>query len=103
MGGDVARDVHADRGELAVFHPHAGEVRPLAGPGTRPDPFLRERGDEGPLKRPHIADHVVDPDDRVADQLTRPVIGDFAAPVGLHDVDSLHPVPLLAHRQLARG
>ena len=42
-------------------------------------------------------------DDRVADEPAGAVIGDAAAAVGVHDLDPLHPVPVLAHRQLVGG
>jgi hypothetical protein len=42
-------------------------------------------------------------DDRVADELSGAVIGDAAAAVGFRDLDPLHPVPVLAHRQLIGG
>ena len=41
--------------------------------------------------------------DRIADELAGPVVGDAAAAIGLADLDSLHPVPVLAHRQFGRA
>ena len=41
-------------------------------------------------------------DDRIGDQLSRAVVGDPAAAIGLDDLDPLHPVPVLAHPELAR-
>ena len=49
-----------------------------------------------------MGDDIIDTDDRVADELARPVIGDLAAAVGLDDFHPLHAVPVLAHRELAR-
>ena len=67
---------------------------------------MRERGDRHLLQPPHVLMHVVavgpQRDDRVGDQLARPVVGDAAAPVGVADLDPLHLVPLDSHRQLGR-
>ncbi len=101
---DAALHVHADRSDLAFLDPHAGEIRSVvvAGAGIR-DALCAERGHDRLLKRAHVRDDVVDPDDRIADELTGSVVGDLAAPVGLDHLDPLHPIPVLAHRQLTRS
>ena len=68
----------------------------------RVDPLVRERGHQGALHRAHVDEDVVDPHDRVPDELARAVVGDAPAAVGLDHVDPLREVPRLAHRQLAR-
>ena len=66
-----------------------------------------ERRDHHPLHAPDVVVDVVavraQAHDRVADELAGAVVGDAAAAVGLGDLDSLHPVPVLAHRQLVGG
>src|SRR5579862_5164388 len=103
MGGDSARDVHADRRDLPVLDPNAGEIRPVLGTGPGRNALLAQGGDQRLLERAHVGDHVVNPDDRVADELPGTVVGDLATAIGLDDVDPLQAVPLLAHRELARG
>ena len=99
--GHPAREVHADRGDLAVLDPHAGVVAALGLPRARLDPGLGERGDDRALHRAHEHEHVVDAHDRIADQLAGAVVGQLAAARGLDDVDALGAAPVLAHRQVA--
>ena len=69
----------------------------------------RERGDHHPFERsneredvgPSAPEHAGDLDDRVSDQLAGTVIGDPPTAVGVFDLDALHPVPVLAHAELA--
>jgi hypothetical protein len=102
VGGDAGGDVHADRGDLALLDPHARELAALLRAATRGHAHLAQSGDQSPLQRRDVLDDVVDAHDRVADQLPRPVVGHLAAAVGLDDVEALHPVPVLTHRELAR-
>ncbi len=75
-----------------------------------PTPCVGEGGDHHPLEQ---ADEGVDVglaapagarevDDRIGDELAGAVVGDPAAAVRLGDLDALHPVPVLAHAELAR-
>ena len=77
-------------------------VRPVE--DLRRDPVSRERRDHHRLQSPDVGVDVIavgpEVDDRVGDQLTRPVVRDAPAAVGLGDLDALHRVPVLAHRQL---
>ena len=66
-----------------------------------------QRLDRHPLQPPHVLVDVVavglQRDDRVGDQLPRPVVGDAPAAIGVVDFDPLHLVPLGLHRQLLLG
>jgi hypothetical protein len=99
MGRHAARDVQADRGDLALADPDAGERAPLA--RVRLDPLGRQRGDDRLLDRADEGGDVADPHDRVADELPGAVVGEAAAAVALDDVDALRAIPVLAHRQVA--
>ena len=79
--GAAARDLHADGGDLLVAHPDAGISRLAVGR----DAELGERVDEHTLERAHVGHDVAQAvapvgqrDDRVPDELARPVIGDVA-------------------------
>src|SRR5579875_3329297 len=98
--GDAARDMDADRGDLALPDPHAGVVWPLVAARTCVDSLFRQRGDERPLERAHVADDILLPNDRVADQLPGAVVGDLPAAIGVAYLDPACAIPLLAHRQL---
>jgi very-short-patch-repair endonuclease len=98
----AARDVDADRGNLPLANPDAGEIGPLVRTRSGSDPLQRQRFDESPLERADVADHVVQSHDRISDELSRTVVGDSAPAVGVDHIDALHQVPLFAHRQLAR-
>ncbi len=87
VAGPVPGDPDANGGDLLVADPDAGP--PVDAPGR--DAEVGERADEDLLELAHVSDDVADPgagsgdgDDRVADQLAGPVVGDVAAPVGLH-------------------
>ena len=84
---DAARDVHADRGDLALAGPDAGVVGPLVGARAGVEPGVGERGDDRALDRAQVGDDVDDPHDRIADELTRAVVGELAAAVDVDDVD----------------
>ena len=101
VGRDPLLDVDADRGDLALPHPHAGVVGALLGARARLDALLGERRDDRLLHRAQVGDDVADAHDRVADELAGAVVGDAAAAVDVDDVDALAAVPGLAHRQLA--
>src|SRR5204863_198396 len=93
--------VDADRGDLAVVDPHAGEVRALLGAHARRYALVGERGEQRALHGAHELDDVVGVHDRVADELAGAVVGDAPAAVDVDDVDALGAVPVFAHRQLA--
>jgi hypothetical protein len=101
MRRDPALDVHADRGDLALLHPHAGVLDPVLWAVAGGDPLVGERRDERRLDPAQVRDHVVDADDRVADELARAVIGELAAAVDRDDVDPLLGVPRGRERQVA--
>ncbi len=85
--GAAATQAHADGRDLAVLDPHA---RVAVESGRTGEPEVRERVDQQLLDRAHIGDgvgHAAAPlaghrEDRIADELTRPVVGDVAAAVG---------------------
>ena len=84
---DAARDVDADRGDLAVLDPHAGVVAAASRRGRGRTPASPQRGDERRLHRrarTRARRHV---HDRIADELAGAVVGQLAAAVGLDDVD----------------
>ena len=79
--------------------PHAREpVEDLGG-----DPVVAERGDRHLLEPANICVDVVvgQSGDRVGDELPRPVVGDLTPAIRLAHLDPLHPVPVLAHRQMS--
>ena len=83
------RDLHADRGDLLVADPHAGE--PVL--AVRVDAEAGERVDQRGFEPADVRDDVgraVAPlrqrDDRVADELAGPVVRDVAAAVGVHEL-----------------
>ena len=86
--GHALGDPDADRGDLLVAL-HSAD--PDAGAAL--DPLARhaelgEHVDEHALESAHVADHVDrfgEPEDRVADELARPVPGDLAAAVDIDD------------------
>ena len=78
-GGDFAR-----RSAPAGRHPHSGAAVDAAYLQTHVGAHLDQRF----LDAPNVIDHIErlgQPDDRVADQLARPVPGDLAAAVGVDD------------------
>ena len=85
MPGHPTAERDADRGDLALADPHAAEPRAL----PRGDAEIGERRDEDALEHLEIPAHVgpegAEPDDRVADQLPGPVVGDLAAAVRPED------------------
>ena len=89
VAGHPARDAHADGGDLFVADPHAG--KPLDAPAR--NPILGDRTDQHLFDVAHVAVHVtairLEVDDRVADQLARPVIGHVAAAPCLMDFDGV--------------
>ena len=87
VAGPVPGDPDANGGDLLVADPDAGP--PVDAPGRD------ARSASAPMRTSsrlaHVSDDVADPgagsgdgDDRVADELAGPVVGDVAAPVGLH-------------------
>ena len=93
-------DVHADRGDLALAHPHARRAcgRAWCAASTPASPSAATiarsivRMYSGTLRHVH---------DRVADELPGPVVGELAAARGAHDVDAALAVEGLAERQVA--
>ncbi len=69
------------------------------------DPEVAERRDhrllESSYVREDVSVHRADVEDRIRDQLPGAVVGDLPAAVRLGDLDPLHAVPVLAHRQMA--
>src|SRR3954454_1180253 len=102
VGRYAAGQVHADRGDLAVLHPHAGVVAALRLAGAGLDAGLAERADDRALHRAQEDEHVVHAHDRVAHELAGPVVGQLASPRRPHHVDALGAAPLLSHRQVTR-
>ena len=90
VAGAPVGDPHADRRDLLVADPHAGEP---VGARSGLDTEIGERGDEHRLEPAHVRDDVAlagaplgERDDRVADELPGPVVGDVAAAVGPHEL-----------------
>ena len=79
---DPFSNAHADGGEFAVFHPHAGQSVAAAGGhaecGAGADEGVFEAAEMGV----QITSARVEIEDRIADQLARAVIGRLAAAVG---------------------
>src|SRR5205823_13038205 len=79
--GHPAAERDADRGDLALADPHAGQ--PRAPP--RRDAESGERRDEDTLEHVEVPAHIgpegAEPDDRVAHQLPGAVVGDLATAV----------------------
>ena len=75
-------------------------------PSNRPrlDAVVGERGDHrrAPCLPTKAGTLIPEPEvhDRIGDELSGAVVGEPAAAVGVDDLDPLHPVPVLAHRQL---
>jgi len=101
--------VYADRADFGPAHPDSRTFRNA----VRLDVEIRQRVDHGLLDRPHVRAHVALPfaqiQDRVADDLSRPVIRDVAAAVGGMKSDAgaaqdffagqqVFPVAVAAHR-----
>ncbi len=103
MCGNAARDVYADRGDLAVGYPHACVVDALIATRARLDSVLAERRHD---RRLHLAQVGADVDHahyRVADELPGAVVGDLAAAVGGYDLDAVPMVEVTAEGQLIVG
>ena len=102
MGRDAARDVDADRRDLALAGPDAGVVGAVVGPraglDARPSASAATIAS---LDRAQVRDDVDDPHDRIADELAGAVVGELAAAVDVDDVDPPRAVEVLAERQLA--
>ena len=61
VGGHAARDVDADRRDLAVLHPDAGVVRAVLGARPRAGHALgAQRRHQAPLQRAHVRHDVID-------------------------------------------
>ena len=93
MHGPGPGEPHPDGGHLAG--PGPGRVDPHAGVAVHParvEPQAGQHVDEHLLQPPDVGGGVGHPaaplagdsEDRVADELAGTVVGDFAAPVGLH-------------------
>ena len=76
--GDPLPDADADRGDLPLARPHSRQPRDGMGPDAEPGQGIDQRGLDGPDEPVHVGP--LHPDDRVADELPRPVVGDVAAP-----------------------
>jgi hypothetical protein len=78
---DPSADVHADGGDFALAHPDARQFRNAA----RLDAKIRQSIHQHLLDGAHVGTHVALPfaqvQDRIADDLSRPVIGHIAAAV----------------------
>ncbi len=124
--GDAAAHVDADRADLPSLSPwdagfsdgralgpdlarldgriarcpHAGQP----GEHLSRNVEIGKRADHRCLECPHVrvdvAVHRSEVEDGIGDKLPGPVVGDLPAAVGLGDLDALHPVPVLAHRQV---
>jgi hypothetical protein len=100
--GGTACDADTDRGHLARRAPLVGRyphpAAPLDLPGAG-QPDLGAHVDQQPLDPAHVRDHVHrfgEAQDRVADELPRPVPGDLSAPVDVDDLGAVdRPVPRL--------
>ncbi len=99
MGGQPAREVDADRGDLAPPHPDAD---PLALAGGGHDAVVGEQRDQRRRQVPDVAAQVAavgrQVEDGVADELAGAVVGDLAAAVGLDHFDAA-PRPLGRRQQ----
>ena len=102
VGGDAARDAHADGGDLRVADPDAGlrSERPAAMPkraSTSISTASSERTyHDGP------SPYAADVDDRVADELAGAVERHVAAAVGAVDFSAARQERLLAEQQVLR-
>src|SRR5262249_40014812 len=85
MPGHPAADADADRGDLSLLDPDAGQTSDP--PGTHPDG--RERIDHHLLEGSYVPVHVLampaQVEDRIADQLPRSLIRDLPSPPRAHD------------------
>ena len=88
VAGDPARDADADGRQLLVADPDAGQSRDASARRCR----NRRRPDQHLFEVAHVPVHVaaigLEIDDRVADDLAGPVIGDVAAAPGLEHLDA---------------
>ena len=98
------RSLRADLARLdrrLARSPNAGEALEDLGR----DPEVAERRDHRLLERSDVREdvavHRAEVEDRIGDELPGPVVGDLPAAVRLGDLDALHAVPVLAHRQMA--
>jgi hypothetical protein len=89
--GATLRDSHTDRRDLLVADPYAGEPA-LA---TRVDAEVGERRDQDRFEPANVRDDIAltgaplcERDDRVSDELARPVVGDVATAIGVHEIGS---------------
>ena len=89
---DPAADANADGGDLffAAFRPHPHARQPRHAPASMPN---RRRATISTSSRSrtytmHVAAVRLQVEDRIADQLSRPVIGDVAAAAGLEHRDA---------------
>src|SRR5204862_73257 len=105
VGGDPARQVDADRGDLVLARPDAHERLPL--PCLRGYAIVGEGADEHLLEVAHVAADVApvraEVDDRITHELPRPVIGDLAAAVALLDLNPPLRQPLRARQNVGGG
>src|SRR5258707_1636313 len=93
---DPPRQMDADRSDLLLPHPDADVL--LAFPRPSGEPVAGERANENLLKIADIAADVptvrAEGDDRIPHELPRTVIGDLAAAIALHDLDTTGREPL---------
>ena len=62
----------ADRRDLSVLHPDAGEIGALVRARARRDPLVPKRCHKRAFEASHVGDHVIDPDDRIVTVYTAP-------------------------------
>ena len=78
---DPMPDADADRGDLSIFDPDAGQARP----GRGGDPDFGQGFDQQLFQPAQITMEILaasaQVDDRIADQLARPVIGRLSAAI----------------------
>ena len=90
VGGDPAREMDADRGDLLLPRPDADEL--LALPRLGGDAVVGQGADQHLLEVADVAPDVppvgAEVDDRIADELPRAVVGDLAAAIALGDLDA---------------
>ncbi len=128
MRSDAARNMNADGGDLALRtacsglsvlspmaavlqDPHQTPVRPQIRPARTPKPPQRRISassiprtkSTGPMRPPFAAAQGAQIEDRVAHQLTRPVIGHVAAAVDLVDGDAARGRAARRRRGYSRG
>src|SRR6266536_725078 len=99
--GDLARHAHADRHQLGVAHPDAGERAELAaGLEAEVAGDVHQRVLDPRDERPDALG-AVEPGDRVADELAGTVVGGLAAALGADDLGAQRPEPVLAGEHVA--